>query len=387
MKKLFMLLALVLGMISCRTESEGLDIVVGGEQDVMLNVSLPENTRANSDQGFDLNNLGNYKVRYILEISYNGNLVRDFKITDATTVTFPVRLAPNRDYTFTVWADIVEVATADNWYDADLYYNTANGLANIKLKNWTPNTEVRDAWTATQTVTYTSSNRNIGLELKRPFAKVRVVATDIRDIRKFGIEPTVAVAEYAQEMYTEFDAVSGIVKGETSGKTHSFNYADVEAYEGADSDKFTVFADYVFVPADGNVQFSLSIYADQQRNDLIKANYFKTAIQVVANKVTSIVGNVLTEGGDVSIKIENALGEKETIKYVDTIATLQDAITTAEDGVETTIRLGGDVVIDDVTTRAEAQYGFVIPVAKNIILDLIPFQKKLCLFIFQRRFL
>lgn len=370
MKKLFMLLALVLGMISCHTESEGLDIVVGGEQDVMLNVSLPENTRANSDQGFDLNNLGNYKVRYILEISYNGNLVRDFKITDATTVTFPVRLAPNRDYTFTVWADLVEVATADNWYDADLYYNTANGLANIELKNWTPNTEVRDAWTATQTVTYTSSNRNIGLDLKRPFAKVRVVATDIKDIRKFGIEPTVAVAEYAQEMYTEFDAVAGIVKGETSGKTHTFNYADVEAYEDADSDKFTVFADYVFVPADGNVQLSLSIYADQQRNDLIKANYFNTAIQVVANKVTSIVGNVLTEGGNVSITVDSELGEKETINYVDTIATLQEAINAAEDGKATSIKLGSNVVIGEISTRDEKQYGLVIPVAKNIVLDL-----------------
>ena len=370
MKKLFAILALVLGMISCRTESEGLDIVVGGEQDVMLNVSLPENTRANSDQGFDFNNLGDYKVRYILEISYNGNLVRDFKITDATSVTFPVRLAPNRDYTFTVWADLVKVATADNWYDADLYYNTANGLANIELKNWTSNTEVRDAWTATQTVTYTSSNKNIGLELKRPFAKVRVVATDIRDIRKFGIEPTVAVAEYAQEMYTEFDAVAGIVKGETSGKTHTFNYADVEAYEDADSDKFTVFADYVFVPADGNVQLSLSIYADQQRNDLIKANYFNTAIQVVANKVTSIVGNVLTEGGNVSITVDSELGEKETINYVDTIATLQEAINAAEDGKATSIKLGSNVVIGEISTRDEKQYGLVIPVAKNIVLDL-----------------
>ena len=306
MKKLFALLALVLGMVSCQTEPEGLDVVVGGEQEVMLSVSLPEGTRANSAEGFNLNALGDYSIRYILEISYNGNLIRDFKITDSTSATFPVRLAPNRDYTFTVWADLVTETDVENWYDADLYYYTREGLANIELQNWTPNTEARDAWTATQTVTYTSSNKNIGLELKRPFAKVRVVATDIAEIRKFRIEPTNAVAEYAQEMYTEFDAVAGVAKGETTGKTLTFNYADVDTYEGANGEQLTLFADYVLVPADGNVQFTLSVFDNTKgANALIKENNFNTTIPVVKNKVTTIKGNVLTEGGDLSIDIEN----------------------------------------------------------------------------------
>ena len=371
MKKLFMLLALVLGMVSCQNEPEALDVVVGGEQEVMLSVSLPEGTRANSAEGFDLNNLGDeYKVRYILEISYNGNLIRDFKITDATSATFPVRLAPNRDYTFTVWADLVTETEVENWYDADLYYNTVNGLANIELQNWTPNVEARDAWTATQTVTYTSQNKNIGMELKRPFAKVRVVATDIAEISKFDIVPTNAVAEYAQEMYTEFDAVAGVAKGETTGKTHEFAYTSDNAYEDA-TGELTLFADYVLVPTDGNVQFTLSVYDNTKgENALIKDNHFNTTIPVVKNKVTTIKGNVLTEGGDVSITVNGELGKGETIKYVDTIATLQEAINAATDGVETTIRLGGDVVIDDVTTRTEAQYGLVIPATKVIILDL-----------------
>ncbi|MBR5594778.1 MAG: hypothetical protein IKW47_00605 [Alistipes sp.] len=308
MKKLFALLALVLGMVSCQTEPEALGVVVGGEQEVMLSVSLPEGTRANSAEGFNLRNLGDYSIRYILEISYNGNLIRDFKITDSTLATFPVRLAPNRDYTFTVWADLVTETDVENWYDADLYYNTASGLENIYFNNWTPNTEARDAWTATQTVTYTSSNKNIGLELKRPFAKVRVVATDIAEIRKFGIEPTNAVAVYAQEMYTEFDAVAGAAKGETTGKELEFAYTGdgaVDTYDDA-TGELTVFADYVLVPEDGNVQFSLSVFDNTKgANALIKTNNFNTTIPVVKNKVTTIKGNVLTEGGDLSIDIEN----------------------------------------------------------------------------------
>ena len=373
MKKLFALLALVLGMVSCQNEPEALDLVVGGEQEVMLNVSIPESTRANSAEGFDFNNLGNYKVRYILEISYNGNLIRDFKITDAATTKFPVRLAPYRNYTFTVWADIVEAdkANVQNWHEADLYYNTANGLANIELKDWFPNTEARDAWTATTTEEFGPANKNISLELKRPFAKVCVVANDIADVRKFGIEPTAAVAEYtASEMYTKFDAVADAAKGETTVKTHTFNYADVDAYEDANSEQFTVFADYVFVPTDGNVQFSLSIYADAQRNDLIKTNNFNTTIPVVANKVTTIKGNVLTENGDVSIKIENELGVNETINYVDSAYSLQKAIDKAEDGIKTTIKLGDNIVVETATTRAENQYGIIIPANKVIVLDL-----------------
>ena len=375
MKKLFALLALVLGIVSCQTEPEALGVVVGGEQDVMLSVSLPESTRANSAEGFDLNNLNGYKVRYILEISYNGNVDRKFAITDAASTSFPVRLAPGRTYTFTVWADIVKAdkANVQNWHEADLYYNTENGLANIELQDWTPNTEARDAWTATQPVTYTSTNKDIGMTLMRPFAKVRVVATDIADVRKFGIVPTKAVAEYTEaEMYTMFDAVAGVAKGETTGKELEFAYIGDDAVDTYtdNNGELTLFADYVLVPADGNVQFSLYVYADEARNDLIKTNNFNTTIPVEKNKVTTIKGNVLTEGGNVSITVDGELGEKETIKYVDTIATLQDAINAAEDGVETTIRLGGDVVIDETTTRAEAQYGLVIPATKDIVLDL-----------------
>ena len=333
MKKLFAILALVLGMVSCQTEPEGFDVVVGGEQDVMLSVSLPEGTRANSAEGFDLNNLNGYKVRYILEISYpdNGKLIRDFKITDSTEATFPVRLAPNRNYTFTVWADLVKPeGEVENWYDADLYYNTENGLANIELQNWTPNTEARDAWTATQTLTYTATTKNFGMTLTRPFAKVRVVATDIAEIRKFDLEPAAAVADYyTQEMYTEFDAVAGKVKGETTVKAHTFNYREVNTYEGTTGNELTLFADYVLVPADGNVQFSLSVYADEARQDLIKTNNFNTTIPVVKNKVTTIKGNVLTEGGNVSIEIEDELGVHGTVNYVDNAKDAQKALDNA----------------------------------------------------------
>ena len=306
MKKFFALLALVLGVVSCQTEPEGFDVNVGGEQEVMLNVSLPEATRATSAEGFDLNNLGDYSIRYILEIAYNGHVLRDVQVSESKTVTFPVRLAPGRNYQFTVWADLVKEG------QNDLYYKVLEGaqddvsaLANIELKNWTPNVEARDAWTDTKSFRF--GEDDLEMTLTRPFAKVRVVATDIAEIRKFGIVPTNAVVEYFEtEMYTKFDAVAGAAKGETTSKTLEFAYADVDTYADV-TGQFTVFADYVLVPADGNVQFTLSVYDNTKGNDaLIKTNNFNTTIPVAKNKVTSIVGNVLTDGDNITVKVEDA---------------------------------------------------------------------------------
>lgn len=372
MKKLFTLLALVLGMVSCQTEPEALGVVVGGEQEVMLSVSLPEGTRAASSTGFDFTNFEeneDYDLRFILEISYNGNVIRDVKTSNTTSTTFPVRLAPNREYTFTVWADLVEEGL-----NTDLYYKTTAGLDKIEVNTvkWTANTEARDAFTNSIKHEFKAPNKNFGITLYRPFAKVRVVATDIQDVLNLGIIPAGAEVAYTTDIYTGFDAVTGeVISDKKESVSHSFAYADVDAYTDVDGER-TLFTDYIFVPKAGStVQFILDV--KEASGATIKQNNFNTTIPVAKNKVTTIKGNVLTEGGDVSIKIENEFGEKETIKYVDTITTLQDAINAAEDGKSTTIKLGGNVVIGD-TTRAEQQYGLVIPAGKIIVLDLNDYQ-------------
>ena len=311
MKKLFAILALVLGMVSCQTEPEGLDVVVGGEQDVNITVALPEGTRADSAQGFDLNNLGDYSIRYILEIWYNEHVVRDFKITDSTSATFPVRLAPGRAYTFTVWADLVNPeGEVVNWHDADLYYNTAAGLSNITFNNWTPNVEARDAFTHSETIEF-GPNKNLQFQLKRPFAKVRVVATDIQEIRNFGLEPDNGEATY-KAVYTSFNAVEGVAGNLVENYQTTLSYdIDANTYEGPNGEQLTVFADYILVPADGTVQFTLDV---KDGDNTIKSNNFNTTIPVAMNKVTTIKGHVLTDGGDLSVDIENGFDNEDNLE-------------------------------------------------------------------------
>ena len=379
-----MLLALVLGVVSCQNEPEGLDVVVGGEQEVMLNVSLPESTRGTSAQGFDFTNFAandNLDLRFILEIRYqNGNetkVVRDVKTSETTSATFPVRLAPKRVYTFTVWADLVKQGP-EGYEAADLFYDTTS-LQDITLKTVEDEdirdiVELRDAYTHTDTFNFTEDRERLNMTLVRPFAKVRVVATDLDKVTKFGIIPDNAAVVYTSDIHNSFNAVTGDVN-EDKGKpsfTYNISANDYgEVVENQANDRLTVFADYIFVPTTENIQptvtFTLNVNAE---NGLIKSNSFNTAIPVERNKVTSIVGDVLTEGGNVSITINGTLEEKETIKYVDNIVTLQDVINAAENGKQTTIKLGGNVVIDNVTTRAEQQYGLVIPAGKIIVLDL-----------------
>ena len=374
MKKLFALLALVLGMVSCQTEPEGLDVVVGGEQDVNITVALPEGTRADSAQGFDLNNLGDYSIRYILEISYNGYVVRDVQISKQKSVKFPVRLAPGRYYTFTVWADLVTATTVDKetWYTTDLYYNTADGLDEIEViaENWTPNTEARDAWTATKTETYTSTNKNIGMTLTRPFAKVRVVATDIQEIRNFRIKPTNATVEYLSDVYVGFNAVDGkVVETSNCGMSHAFNYVDVDTYEDYEtSNQLTVFTDYLFVPADGNIKFTLSVYDNEKADALIKQNNFNTTIPVAKNKITTIKGHVLTDGGDLSVDIENGFDNEDNLEkapyYQVAVTGGVELIKALQEGREI-------IVLNDITvTEADLALATRAGEAKNPVLNL-----------------
>ena len=306
MKRFLALAALVLGIVSCQTEPEGLDVIVGGEQEVMVNVALPEGTRARSDQGFDLNNLGNYRVRYILEIYLKNEqgvvlydkCQRHVKVSDDASVAFPVRLAQGRDYQVTVWADIV---VGDS--QADRYYYTAEGLDAISIITWNAMDETRDAYTAFEGIDDFNGSP-INLTLKRPFAKVRVVTTDIEQVRALGIEPTTATVVYSEPMLRNFNAVSGTAS-DAAAKSHGITYNPSAPFYNDDAGEMTLFADYIFVPADGTIQFNLDVEG-------IKSYNFNTEIPVKANNLTTIKGYVLTEGGDVKVEIEDEFENGQT---------------------------------------------------------------------------
>ena len=307
MKKLFALLAVAFGVMSCQTDPEGFGANVGGEQDVNITVSLPEATRGSENSALENGVLNSHDLRYILEITYNEEVYRDVEISNATSATFPVRLAPGREYKIAVWADFVEKGTTAD--DADLYYETSAGLANISIIDGAPMTEARDAYCGRYTLTSDKSVASIPtITLTRPFAKVRVVTTDVEDLAKIGVAlPTSATITYATDVdiYNKFNAFTGVVASENAVKEHTFNYANTYAVENGE---MTLFADYLFVPQNGSItHFTLNVTDHVNKS-------FTTDIPVVANKLTTIKGDILTNGSDIKVEIEDSFANADNIE-------------------------------------------------------------------------
>ena len=296
MKARFLALAaLVLGLASCQTEPEGLNGNVGGEQDVTVCVSLPEATRANdSAEGAFVNVVESdeYTIRYILQVYYGTVATpKQFEYSDDTSVTFDVRLVPGRDYKFVVWADVVKEATKED----DWHYNTAD-LTNITFNgDWNAMDETRDAFTCVEPVNNYSGTSEININLTRPFAKLRVQTTDMAEIRNLGLEADLAVVQYTSTHYSSFNALTGEPFGEIKEKRHEF---DIEGYEDG-----TLFVDYFYAKKEAEtVKFVMAVY-DANETEPLKTNNFTTDIPVQRNYLTTIKGNVLTDGNIVNVEV------------------------------------------------------------------------------------
>ena len=312
------LLALVLGVVSCQTEPEGLDVNVGGAVDTEITVSLPEAaTRTTAGEDSALGAIANkviesddYTLRYIFAVYYDGETHSDNRqvvCSDATSVSFPVRLVPGRDYKFVVWADIVKEAEKSDWH-----YNTTN-LEEITLNetSWKAMDETRDAYTAVEPINNYNGSMNINITLKRPFAKLRIVTTDREELARLGITPSYAKVRYTTPHRTTFNALTGkAVETDVASTTKEHIYA-IDAYNSNSENNMTLFTDYFFAEKD-IVKFEMNVYEDEQMLKLIgEENIFNTDIYVEENRLTTLIGNILTDCNDIKVVIDDTLPDSQ----------------------------------------------------------------------------
>ena len=347
MKKLLALLAVVLCVVSCQTEPEGLDVNVGGEIDAIVNVTIPEvETRAaGSDSALGAIQNGvlgtesdNTTMRYILQVYYKDgeNYVQSaerlVEYSDGKSVAFDVRLVPQRNYQFVVWADVV---TDGN--DTDNHYNTSD-LKNITLKgDWNAMDESRDAFTASEYIDNYNGSKDITITLKRPFAKLRVVTTDIKNLTNLGIVPHNAVVEYTTNHRVAFNALAGVAAEASEAKTHTFELAQYtnESYTGAE---YTLFTDYFFAEND-IVKFDLTV-KENGGKVIGEPVAFQTDINVKRNYLTTIKGNILTDGKNFNVTIEDAFD----VPSVEVEGDIKDQLKDAANFETYVIDLEGDLV-------------------------------------------
>ena len=298
MKRILFFVALVLGVVSCQSDLDDFGANVGGEQEVIVNVSLPEETRANSAVGAvsNVDLTGDYTIRYIFQV-YNAkgdeSKAQQVKYSDGTSVSFPVRLVPGRDYNFVVWADIVKESDK-----ADLHYNTAD-LKAITLKgDWNAMDETRDAYTVSQLIEDFKGTEGYTLTLKRPFAKLRVITTDMAEL--LGLKLENATVTYVTKHYNTFDALESKAKGDSKNSDIKHENYTIKAYAEDSETNKVLFTDYFFAENDV-VKFNLSVAMDDGKT---VDRSFTTDIHVKRNYLTTLIGDILTEGNNIVVNVE-----------------------------------------------------------------------------------
>lgn len=322
MKRFFVFAAMMLGLASCQNETNIFGVNVNTNEKAVeftVNVTAPElETRAadwtdSAKGGIENDVLGTTQddvtLRYILDI-YDANGERSKKryvtYADDRRVSFSPRLIPGREYTFAVWADFVS-ATAK----ADVHYDTSD-LKAIKLKDaWAPMDETRDAYTGFTLVDELHANQEITVELTRPFAKLRVITTDIVAVDNLYVKPGFAAVNYNTEYRYQFDATTGrYTAAGTAKKSHAI--FEIKEYGSNTSEEMTLFTDYLFAPEENEVvNFSLSVYdtvvatdGTKSAGDLITTTTFNTSFPVKRNVLTTIKGNLLTiQGGNFKVNV------------------------------------------------------------------------------------
>ena len=287
-------MALVVALAACQKEQEKMDVIVGGEVDMVVNVNVPNNTRAGSEKGIFESGIlesSDTTMRYTLQVFYTDENKKTHKTEpqrkydDSNSVAFDVRLTPNRDYTFVVWADVVDCIGA-----GDKHYITED-LTNIRVNSdsWRAMDETRDAFTATLPVIDFTGSSIINLNLHRPNAKLRVKTTDWGTTANM---PTKANVTYTTAHRTAFNAYTGKAADASITKTHEYTIDNI--YNESDTER-TLFSDYFFAGDEGDkVKFGLELL--DNNNSVIKTLDFNTEISVKPNYLTTIEGNLLLSG-------------------------------------------------------------------------------------------
>ena len=316
-----------------------MDVSVNDKQMVTLCVTISDSeTRAsetNSAQGiFNNNVLGvendNNTMRYILQIFDENGRPSDetlIEYSDGMTVSFPVRLVPGRDYTFVVWADFVrngETNTDNHYITKDA--NGKTDLRNITINedSWVAMDETRDAFTGIYSTKAAgekySGASSINVVLTRPFAKLRVVTTDMEALSNLGINPTHAIVEYITPYRAGFNALTCVpfdaeqndMKAHQKSATEAFAIA---TYGDNTTAKKVLFTDYLFASTEQNdvVKFNFSVFENADKSGLIKSNSFTTDIAITRNHLTTITGNILTDSNNVEVVVNPVFAGYEEV--------------------------------------------------------------------------
>ena len=348
-KSLLTLLGAGLLLTSCQSD-EPFAPGEGGEKQVTFTLNVPGElgTRAgdsgnNSGVGGFTNKQGN--VSYTLVLSAEGhNQTYKKENVAGNTVTFSPTVILGREYTVTAYAhfsataqeDLKNIAVTKDFNDEskDVYFFTTSERA------------------SDPTIDFATEGTDHTFTLKRPFGKLRLVATDYQATGNGNTAIKSVKVKYNNNVFTTFNAVSGEFSNGQSyehtldGTNYSTSYYAPEKDENGNVIGQTIFADYVPVNSTGVAPFEITIvYVDGDEEYTRK---FNQDIPVRRNALTTLKGNFFTANSEIKVEIKDAFeGQPENINFVSVsnASQLQDAINNGGNGE--TIILTGDINLND----------------------------------------
>lgn len=332
MKKLFSLLAMAAMVFTACQNDEGVkNPTLADEGIVNLSVGVPELatrvTDGDGQYGFDSaygaidwaeNSYTflqkDYDIRFQLAVYEAGAdenaepIYTKVQISDFTPGTNfnDLRFVPGREYQFVIFADLVPQGT-----EGDFRYNTADlrNITTVGNSKLNAMDETFDAYFASEAIKIESGKLNEPeITLRRPFAKVRVLTTDLAWVENYAVPAEGTVTFYNHQIYTSFNALTGEVATEAANDEETLTYAiDPAYYAGTmynNDEAFTLFTTYVLATnAQEAVNFRLDTF--EADGSLIKSLDFNTEIPVQRNHLTTLVGNLLTNEADLTIRIDD----------------------------------------------------------------------------------
>ena len=264
-----------------------------------------------------------YDLRYKVEVYEEDTevkvLERTLSIDRYAPVNMSFRLSTNTNYRIVAWADFVEQGSI-----ADLHYNTSD-LTNITMIGTHKlNDETRDAYYGYQKISVSGADQSVNMTLRRPFAKVRIVATDWSlDGNEMPSEFTLAYNTYERPL--SFNAFNGnpTTVG-TSEEGGSYWDANEDSFTGtidANTKEYalnydntpsnrTIVVDYIFATKSQksfHIRLSPTGFADRKVD---------TDIPFRQNYLTTILGNMLTSNMTITLQCDEMFRNEYTDYYL-----------------------------------------------------------------------
>lgn len=347
---LLALTAISLSVVSCQRD----DLKDNGTNgEVTISVVVPNAPTVRSAENPGDGTLVN---RCILEIYENDELYGERMYADITpgslTAQFSARLVTDHTYTFVFWADHAE-GSAEIGY-TELYYNTENGLSDIKLitDEYVNNNDERDAFYLTESKTITSAE-DLNFTLRRPSGQVNLVATDLTSLPSDFDFSNITVKVGFTEVPAGFNALTGeITEERTVIDPVSFSVpVDFPAVGETPADEARASFDYIFANV-GTDQTLLNFTYEFQNNGTTISTGGYDNFPILQNYRTNLRGALFTDGVEITVNIDPIIIDPENPQPGELVEATIEEFLAAEVSTDTWYKLTGTI-----TNIANSTYG------------------------------